>query len=142
MANQTSSQYKGIGRYFATSYNQEMGNNKFKNNNQNCKKIELYGSPTTTELKEHSSRLVGGVEMRSLGGKDTWQGGAWQVDQVAPHLHVDKPGGTTGDRDRPCNPWFQCRKRKPEHLYKNLWCWQREKLPASKESLLEIPTGS
>ena len=32
-------------------------------NNQNCQKIELYGSPTTKELKErHSSRLVGGVE--------------------------------------------------------------------------------
>ena len=41
--------------------------NKFKNkNNQNCQKIELYGSPTTKEIKKkHSSRPVGGVEMGS-----------------------------------------------------------------------------
>ena len=33
-------------------------------NNQNCQKIELYGSPTTKELKKKlSSRLVGGVGM-------------------------------------------------------------------------------
>ena len=32
-------------------------------NNQNCQKIELYGSPTTKKLKKkHSSRLVGGAE--------------------------------------------------------------------------------
>ena len=39
-------------------------NNKFKNKKtQNCQKIELYGSPTTKELKKkHSSRPVGGVE--------------------------------------------------------------------------------
>ena len=32
-------------------------------NNQNCQKIELYGSLTTKKLKKHSFRLVGGVEM-------------------------------------------------------------------------------
>ena len=33
------------------------------NNNQNCLKIELYGSPATNDLKEsHSSRQVGSVE--------------------------------------------------------------------------------
>ena len=32
-------------------------------NNQNCQKIELYGSPTTKELKKkYSSRQVGGAE--------------------------------------------------------------------------------
>ena len=32
-------------------------------NNQNCQKIELYGSPTTKELKKkHLLKLVGGVE--------------------------------------------------------------------------------
>ena len=31
-------------------------------NNQNCQKIDLYGSPTNKKLKKkHSSRLVGGV---------------------------------------------------------------------------------
>ena len=39
-------------------------------NNQNCQKIEMYGSPTTKKLKKkHSSRLVGGVEMGSQGEK-------------------------------------------------------------------------
>ena len=37
-----------------------------RKNNQNCQKIELYGSPTTKELKKkHSSRLVGGMEAGS-----------------------------------------------------------------------------
>ena len=34
--------------------------NEKKENNQNCQKIKLYGSPTTKELKIDSSRLVGG----------------------------------------------------------------------------------
>ena len=25
------------------------------------------------------------------------------ADPVAPQSHIDKPGGTTGDRNRPCN---------------------------------------
>ena len=34
--------------------------------NQNCEKIELYGSLTTKELKKkHSFRLIGGVETGS-----------------------------------------------------------------------------
>ena len=34
-----------------------------KQNNQNCQKIELYGSLTTNELKKtHSSRRVGGAD--------------------------------------------------------------------------------
>ena len=35
------------------------------NNNQNCQKIKLYGSPTTKELKKsHSPNQVGGEEMQ------------------------------------------------------------------------------
>ena len=35
-------------------------------NNQNCQKVELYGSPTLKELKKkHSSRPVGGAETGS-----------------------------------------------------------------------------
>ena len=38
--------------------------------NQNCQKIELYGSPTTKELKKkHSSILVGGAEVGSWAGR-------------------------------------------------------------------------
>ena len=47
-------------------------------NNQNCQKIELYGSLTTKELKKkHSFRLVGGAEMGSQDGEDSWWGGGW-----------------------------------------------------------------
>ena len=64
--------------YFASSHNQKKDNNKFKNkkNSENCQKIELYGSLTPKELKKkRSSRLIGGAEMGSQGGKDSWQGG-------------------------------------------------------------------
>ena len=45
-------------------------------NNQNCQKIKLHGSLTTKELKKHSSRLVGEVEMCSQGR----EGGRKMVD--------------------------------------------------------------
>ena len=45
-------------------------------NNQNCQKIEVYGSLTTKELKKRLSfRLVRGVETDSWGGEDMRQGG-------------------------------------------------------------------
>ena len=44
-------------------------------NNQNCPKMKLHGSLTTKELKEHSSRLVGGEELGSQDRQDKWQGG-------------------------------------------------------------------
>ena len=48
--------------------------------NQNCQKIELYGSPTTKELKKkHSSRLVGGAETGSKGEKDIWPRRGWRT---------------------------------------------------------------
>ena len=64
--------------------------------NQNCQKIELYGSLTTKELKKkHSSRLVGGAEMGRLGGKDlgkaaacrpVGKGSGWWSRQAGPTL--------------------------------------------------------
>ena len=51
-------------------------------NNQNCQKIELYGSTTTKELqKKHLSRPVGGVETGSRGGEDSQQGSGWWTRQ-------------------------------------------------------------
>ena len=56
--------------------------------NQNCQKIELYGSPITKELKKkHSFRMVGGVETgsQSRDGQPVWRGRAarwWQEDWV------------------------------------------------------------
>ena len=71
---QTSSQDGGIHRYIlppCTTKTKITTNLKTKNN-QNCQKIELYGSLTTKELKnKHSFRLVELVEMGSQGGEDT-----------------------------------------------------------------------
>ena len=115
-----------------TTKNRTTKNLKRKNN-QNCQKIELYASLTTRELKKkHSFRPVGGAEMGSqaeriqggvaagrlsegaAGGleRDKWQMADWAV----PHLHVDKPGGISGWRDRPQNPGFQQREIKPQNL--------------------------
>ena len=66
-------------------YNQKKDNNKFKNkkNNQNCQKIELYGSPTTKELKKkHSSKTVGGVETHSQVERTDRKAVAGQADEV------------------------------------------------------------
>ena len=84
-------------------------------NNQNCHKMELYGSPTTKELKKkHSSRRIIGAETGSRGREDVAR--HQLVHWVIPHLRVDKPGGTTGEPDRRHDPWFQRQKRKPQNL--------------------------
>ena len=41
-----------------------------------------------------------------------WQLADWEV----PHLHADKPGGTTREQDRLCNPGFQFGEIKPQSL--------------------------
>ena len=95
-------------------------------NNQKCQKIKVYGSPTTKELKKkYSSRLVGGTETGGQGREDVWQGSGWKnrwmrqwlAERVVPHLRANKLGGTTGERDRLCNPGFQYRKIKPQNLW-------------------------
>ena len=49
------------------------------NNSQNCQKIELYGSPTTKDLKKpYSSRWAGGAEMQRQGGEARRLGVAWR----------------------------------------------------------------
>ena len=35
------------------------------------------------------------------------------ADPAAPHLHIDKPGGTAGERSRPHNPGLQLGEIKP-----------------------------
>ena len=73
--------------------------------------------------------------MGRWGAEDSWQDGGWQTqragglwdragqgaatrwwlaDPVAPHSHIDKPGGPTGDRNRPCNPGLQLGEIKPQ----------------------------
>ena len=65
--------------HFASSNHHKKDNNKFKNkNNQNCRKIKLYGSLTTKDLKKtHSFRLIGRAETASQGREDAQQGGSW-----------------------------------------------------------------
>ena len=63
----------GIGRHIVPPHTtkRRITTNLKTKNNQNRQKIELYGSLTTRELKEkHSSRLVGGAETGSQGGKE------------------------------------------------------------------------
>ena len=94
-------------------------------NNQNRQKIKLYGSLVTKELKKkYSSRLIGGAEMgsrverthtKAVAGGPGWAS-RWLVDWVVPHSHADKPGGTTGEQDRLCNPGLQYREIKPLSL--------------------------
>ena len=73
-------------------------------NNQNCDKIELYGSLTTKELKKkHSFRLIGGVVMGSWHKEDmgqgsswrTWRASWWLAGRALPHSCADKLGGKT-----------------------------------------------
>ena len=40
----------------------------------------------------------------------------WLAEWVVPHSHADKLGGTTGKRDRPHDPVFQCGEIKPKNL--------------------------
>ena len=77
-------------------------------NNQNCQKIELYGNPTTKELKKkHSHTPVGGVETGSQGREDSWQiksledhgrqaGGSWWTRWSHICMQI-KLEGTTGE---------------------------------------------
>ena len=53
-------------------------------------------------------------------------------DQAVPHLHADKLGGTTRERDRPCNPGFQRGEIKPQNL--------RLKTPVGVEAAEETPS--
>ena len=69
----------------------------------------------------------------------------WLADPAAPHLHIDKPGGTAGEPSRPWNPGPQRGEIKPQTTdWKHLWGLrlQWEKLPASQESSLEGHTGA
>ena len=44
----------------------------------------------------------GARQLEEQGGQGGWR----LVDRAVLHWSVDKPRGTTGERDRPCNPGF------------------------------------
>ena len=122
----TSGQDRGIGRHTVPPCTTKRTKTNLKTKtNHNWQKIELYGSPTTKELKKHSSRPVGGVETGSQVERTHRKavvGGLGQarqqlVDWAVPHSRADEPRGTTGERDRPNNPGFQCKEIKPQSLW-------------------------
>ena len=41
------------------------------------------------------------------------------ADRAVSHLRVDKPGGTTGEQDKPRNPGFKLREIKPQKKASN-----------------------
>ena len=105
----TSDQDRGVRRYTLPPCTTKRRTTNLKTkNSQNCQKIQLYGSPTTKELKKkHSSILVGAAETaarteRACGKAEARRPGwAWRQleDHVVSHSNADKPGGTTGERD-------------------------------------------
>ena len=89
--------------------------------NQNCQKIELYGSPTTKELKKkHSSRLVEGAETASQAERTHGKVVAGRISEVADcgagwaKLQLTSEAVAGGPSDRPHNPEFQHREIKPQ----------------------------
>ena len=76
-----SGQHGGVGRYTLPPHTTKRTTTNLKiKNNQNCQNIELYGSPTTKELKKkHSSRQVGGAETGSRAERTHGQGSGWMT---------------------------------------------------------------
>ena len=120
----------GIGRYtlLPCKTKRRTTTNLKTENNQNCQKIELYGSPTTKELKKkHSSRPLGGAKTGSRGGEDSPQGSGWRTQRGSgwwsrqSHLCVrinwEKQLGSKTD----CTG-FQCREIKPQNLWLKKIC--------------------
>ena len=71
------------------------------------------GSWDREDMQQGGSWSTGvGEEVAGRVGQARWRIADW----VVPHSHADKPGGTTGERDRPCNPGLQCREIKPQSL--------------------------
>ena len=124
----TSGQDGGVGRHAVpprTTKRRTTTNLKTKSN-QNWQEIKLYGSPTTKEIKKkHSSRPVGGVEPGSRAERTRGKAAVGRparqllVEQAVPCSSADKPGGTTGEQDRPHNPGFQWGEIKPQPLSEN-----------------------
>ena len=77
-------------------HNQKKDNNNLKTKNkQNRQKIELYGSPTTKEIKKkHSSRPVGRTETGSQGREGNTRTAKQQL--------VDPGRGQIMERGRQC----------------------------------------
>ena len=142
----TQNEERGISRYTlppCTTKKRTTTNVKTKNN-QNCHKIELYGSPTTKELKKkHSLGLVGRMEMGSWGREVVWQGGSWRTGQSHIYVWINQEEQLGSETDHAAQGSSIGKWTLKTSGYKNPWELKRqEKLPASQESSLERPMGS
>ena len=88
-------------------------------NNQNCQKMKtVWKSDNQGVIEEtliKTNRRGGDWQPGRSGSTARWQ----LVDQVVPHLHADKLGGTTREKDRPRVP-AQGNKASKTSGYKNL----------------------
>ena len=132
----TSSQDGGVGRYTLLPHTtkRRTTNLKTKNKPETRKQTEnrIVWKYNNQRVKEETF-----IQTGKRGGH--WQSG-WRrhmvrrqvAEQTVPHLRADKPGGTTADQDRPCNPGFQHGQNKDSEplAVKSLWrLWWWEKLP-------------
>ena len=113
---ESSGQDEGIGRYTSLprTTKRRITTNLITKTTRAARKIELYESPTSTDLKKkHSFRPVGGAEMGNQGGEDAWQGSSWQIGWS--HIPI-------WEQDRLCNPGIQHQEKKVSKTsgYKNL----------------------
>ena len=100
----TTGQDGGVGRYNSpphTTKRRTTTTNLKTQNNQNCQKIKLYGSPTTKELKKkHSFRLAEGADMGRQGREDTQQGGGWRTRLSHICVKINQEGQLGSKTDR------------------------------------------
>ena len=129
----------GVGRHTVSSHNQNKDNNKFKNKKQpELTETQTIWKSDNQGVKEETFIQTG---RRGRGRQAGWRGLITRqrlADWVAPHSCAEKPGGTTGERDRPHNPGLQCLGIKLQTSdWKYLWGLRQqwEKLPASQSSL-------
>ena len=107
----------GSGQDEASSHNQKKDNNKFKGGGG----TELSENQTVWKLENQGIKKETCIQTGRRGGhRQLGQGGHTARQQrekrAVPHLHVDKPGGTTAEQDRLCNPGFQSGEIKPQSL--------------------------
>ena len=70
-------------------------------NNHNCQKNKLYMGVGQSRVKEETFIQTG---WRGRDGQSRWRGLVAKqrlAEREVPHLRADKPGGTTGEQDRP-----------------------------------------
>ena len=137
-----SGQDGGVGRHTVPPYKPKEGQQQFKNKkqlelteNRIARKSDNQGDKEETFIQTgrrggdgqqgQGGLTVGGLAagepsemvdcgtgqaMRQLADPTRW----WLADSVAPHAHIDKPGGMAGEQNRPRNPGLQHREIKPQ----------------------------